>query len=325
MKMLARLGVAAVLLALAPFVLTPYQLSLATPIIAYGIALIGLNLLFGYGGLLSFGHAMFMAFGAYSVAVLGSRLGYNAFELQLLVAIVVSAVVGLLVGLLCLRHTRIFFSVLTLAFGMVFHSFLFKFYDLTGGESGISVRRPKLFGISLAHLDKTEFLNGPFYAVSAALLLVCFAIFLVILRSPFGLALQASRDNPTKTEYLGARVSWLRLIAFVLSAVYCAIGGAILAVSIGAADPEIAFWPQSGLMIFMIVLGGMAQPSGPLVGAIAFYVLQDWLMAHTPYWRAALGAALIIMVVFAPQGLTGLWRSIDWSFVHRLGLRKAHP
>lgn len=325
MTPLAKLGLVAVALALAPFVLTPYQLSLSTPVIAYGIALIGLNLLFGYGGLLSLGHAMFMAIGAYSVAVLGTRLNWNAFELQLLVAIAASAIVALGTGLLCLRHTRIFFSVLTLAFGMVFHSILFKFYDLTGGESGISVRRPKLFGMSFAHLDKTEFLNGPFYVVSAVLLVACFAMFLAILRSPFGRALQASRDNPTKTAYLGVRVAWLRGIAFVVSAVYCAIGGAILAVSIGAADPEIAFWSQSGLMIFMIVLGGLAQPSGPIVGAIVFYVLQDWLMAHTPYWRAALGVTLVLMVVFAPQGLTGLFRSIDWSWLQRVGLKRAHP
>jgi branched-chain amino acid transport system permease protein len=299
-------GVLTALLAGAPFVLGAYYATLVIPIVGYSIALLGLNLLFGYGGLLSFGHAMFMAIGAYSSAVLGTKLGVRSFEVQLMVAVFTSAAVAAAIGLLCLRYATIFFSMLTLAFGMIFHSFLFKLYDLTGGESGISVARPTLLGGSFAQMSKTTFLIGPFYWYSLALLVVMFALMALIVASPFGLALQAARDNPRKTEFLGVAIFKVRYVAFVISAVYCAVGGAVLAVSVGAADPELAFWTQSGNMIFIIVLGGLGQLLGPIVGSLSFTLLQDTLMANTQYWRFALGAALALIIVFAPRGLIGM-------------------
>lgn len=293
-------------LAAAPSVLGMYYTTLIIPIIAYSIALLGLNLLFGYGGLLSFGHAMFMAVGAYASAVLGTKLGVRSFEVQLLVAMLASGTIAALIGLLCLRYATIFFSMLTLAFGMTFHSFLFKFYDLTGGESGISVARPSLFGMNFTSISKTAFLVGPFYWYVLGVFLAMFAIMAVIVSSPFGLALKAARDNERKTAFLGVGVFRVRYVAFVLSAVYCAVGGAILAVSIGAADPEQSFWTQSGNMIFIIILGGLGQLFGPIVGSLSFTLLQDALMANTQYWRFAMGAALALIIIFAPRGILGL-------------------
>jgi branched-chain amino acid transport system permease protein len=289
-----------------PFVVSPYYATLVITMFAYSIALLGLNLLFGYGGLLSLGHAMFMAIGAYSVGLLGTRFGVRSFELQLLLAIVASGAVAALIGLLCVRYTTIFFSMLTLAFGMIFHSFLFKFYELTGGETGISVMRPSLLGMPFAKISKTAFLIGPFYWYVLVLFLSMFALMALVVNSPYGLALQAMRDNPRKTEFLGVPVLKVRYVAFVISAIYCAIGGAIMAVSIGAADPELAFWTQSGNIVFMLVLGGLGQLFGPLAGSGVFTMVQDLLMANTQYWRFVLGALLALIIIFAPQGLVGL-------------------
>jgi branched-chain amino acid transport system permease protein len=293
-------------LAGAPFALGPYYSTLVIPILAYAIALLGLNLLFGYGGLLSFGHAMFVAIGAYASAVLSTRYGILSFELHLLVAIVVSSAVAAIIGLLCLRYSTIFFSMLTLAFSMIFHSFLFKFYLLTGGESGISVVKPNLLGISYSKISKTAFLIGPFYWYILGLFTLALAVMARIVRSPFGLSLQAARDNAVKTAFLGVDVFKIRYVAFVISAAYCAIGGAVLAVSIGAADPELAYWTQSGNMIFITVLGGLGRLFGPIIGSISFTLLQDRLMANTQFWRAALGVSLMLIIIFAPQGLIGL-------------------
>lgn len=297
----------AVVLAIAlPFIVSPYYATLVITMFAYSIALLGLNLLFGYGGLLSLGHAMFMAMGAYSVGMLGTRFGLHSFELQLLVAVASSATAAALIGLLCVRYTTIFFSMLTLAFGMIFHSFLFKFYDLTGGESGISVARPSLLGFKFTGISKTAFLIGPYYWYVLSLFLVMFAAIALVVNSPYGLALKAMRDNPRKTEALGVPIMKIRYVAFVISAVYCAVGGAIMAVSIGAADPQLGFWTESGNLVFILVLGGLGQLFGPVAGAAAFAILQDSLMANTQYWRFGLGALLALIIIFAPQGLVGL-------------------
>jgi branched-chain amino acid transport system permease protein len=287
-------------------VLPPYQLTLMIPFFSYAIALLGLNLLFGYTGLLSFGHALFLGIGAYSAAVVTSKTGLRSFELILALAIFVAVAVAIPVGLLCVRYTKIFFGMLTLAFGMLFHSFLFKFYAITGGDEGMTVRRPSLLGMDLAALDKTAFLAGPFYFYCLALLALGAFVMWRIVHSPFGLHLRAIRDNPGKAQYLGVRVRRFRLWAFVISAAYGAVGGAILAINTGLADPEIAYWTQSGNLVFMTVLGGFGNFLGPAVGALAFIFLQDHLMSATQYWRFLMGAILIAIVVVLPRGLTGL-------------------
>ncbi len=151
-----------VIMALMPFIASPYVLLLMLPFIGYSIALLGFNLLFGSTGLLSFGHALFLSVGAYTAAALTSKFGVLSFELLLLAAALLSGLLSLVVGALCVRYTRIFFGMLTLAFGMLFHSFLFKFYSVTGGDQGMRVLRPLLLGMEWRG-GKTAFLTGPFY------------------------------------------------------------------------------------------------------------------------------------------------------------------
>ncbi|MBC7940558.1 MAG: branched-chain amino acid ABC transporter permease [Chitinophagaceae bacterium] len=295
------LGLAAV-----PSLAEPYYVTLVLPAFAYAIALLGFNLLFGTTGLLSFGHALFVAVGAYGAAVLSSRMGVRSFELILLVSGLAAVLAAVPVALLAVRYVRIFFGILTLAFGMLFHSFLFKFYDLTGGDTGIRVLRPTILGMDWKELDKTAFLIGPFYYTCLLLTVLLGLVMWRIVHSPFGLHLTAIRDNPTKAEYLGVRVRLFRFIAFLISAFYAAIGGVILAINTGQADPELAYWTHSGELVFMTVLGGFASFFGPLVGAFTFIFLKSELMGMTQYWRFFLGVTLAVIVIVFPRGLMGL-------------------
>lgn len=303
-------------LLLLPAVAQPYYVTLVLPAFAYAIALLGFNLLFGYTGLLSFGHALFVAVGAYAAAVLSSKLGVKSFELIVLISGLVAVVAAIPVALLSVRYVRIFFGILTLAFGMLFHSFLFKFYDLTGGDTGIRVLRPTLLGNGYEGLDKTAFLIGPFYYYCLALLVVLGIVMWRIVHSPFGLHLVAIRENPRKAEYLGVRVRFFRLIAFLISAFYCAVGGVILAINTGQADPELAYWTHSGELVFMTVLGGFANFFGPLIGAFTFIFLKSELMGATQYWRFWLGAILAVIVVVFPRGLVGIGQAL-WAKVRK--------
>ena len=284
-------------LGVVPILAPPYYANLLVPFFGYAIALLGFNLLFGYTGLLSFGHAMFLGLGAYGAAVMSGVLGLRSFELSLIAVVLAAVVVALPIGLLCVRYTGIFFGMLTLAFGMLAHSVLFKFYHLTGGDSGMRIPRMHILGLEFAAYNKIELLAGPFYYYCLGLLVVLGFVMWRIVHSPFGLHLAAIRENPRKAEYLGVRVRLFRLTAFLISAFYCAVGGAILAINTGQADPELAYWTHSGELVFMTVLGGFANFFGPLVGAFSFIFLKSELMGLTQYWRFFLGVTLVLIVV----------------------------
>ena len=299
-------GVGVLALGLVPTLAPPFYSNLLVPFFAYAIALLGFNLLFGYTGLLSFGHAMYLGLGAYAAAIVAGVLGIRFFEVVLVTAALGAVVVALPIGLLCVRYTGIFFGMLTLAFGMLAHAFLFKFYHLTGGDSGMRVPRMRILGLEFDAYNKIELLSGPFYYYCLALLVIAGFGLWRIVNSPFGLHLRALRDNPQKAEYLGVRVHQFRLAAYVISAVYAAMGGAILGFRIGLADPELVHWTHSGHLVFMTVLGGFSNFFGPIVGALSLTLLQDQLQSITQYWRFVLGAILAAIVIFFPRGLAGI-------------------
>jgi len=304
------LFVAVVALAAAPHVANIYYVSLGIPFMAYAVALLGFNLLFGYGGQLSFGHALFLAIGAYSSALAVRLTGNAAFELMLLFAVAAALAISIPLAWIASRFSGIFFGMLTLSFGMLFYSFLNKFYDLTGGDSGMNVPQPSLLGIDFSQVDKMGFLTGPFYYYCLALLIVSAWIMWRIVRSPYGLHLQASRDNEVKASYLGVKVRQVRAVAFVISAIYGSVGGAMLAISTGLADPELSYWQQSGHLVFMAILGGYQELIGPIAGALIFILLQDELQAATQYWRFFLGVVLALLVIGMPGGLLGTAKQI---------------
>ena len=300
----AVLGVVALMLL--PVMAPPYYATLMIPIFGYAIALLGFNLLFGYTGLLSFGHAMFLGAGAYGAAVMAGVLGIRLFETMLLAVVLCTMIAAVPIGFVCVRNVGIFFGMLTLAFGMLFYSFLFKFYHVTGGDSGMRVPRMKILGLELAQYNKIELLAGPFYYYCLALLIIAALLMWRIVHSPFGLHLKAIRDNARKAEYLGVHVHRCRLAAFVISAGFGAAGGAILGFRIGLADPELVYWTHSGQLVFMAVLGGFSNFFGPIIGAFAYILLQDQLQSLTQYWRFVLGAILALIVIAAPGGIAGI-------------------
>jgi branched-chain amino acid transport system permease protein len=298
-------AVLAVLIAL-PLALSPYRVLLMLPFMAYGVILLGLNLLFGYTGLVSFGHALFVGIGAYTAAVLTAQ-GVRSLEAIVLLAAGLGALAAALVGALCVRYVKIYFGMLTLAFGMVFYTFLLKFYRLTGGDEGMPVLRPLLLGLNLDGMSKTAFLVGPYYYYCLGVLVLAAAVMWRIVHSPFGLCLRTIRDNPTKAEALGVGVTRYRWYAFVISAVFAAVGGALLAPPTGNVDPTLAYWTHSGNLVFMVLLGGFASFFGPVLGAFVFIFLQDAVMSVVPYWRLVFGAILAAIEIFAPGGLMGFF------------------
>ena len=306
-----RVGPAALLVTVAvalavPRIAPTYHVTLMLPFMAYGIVLLGLNLLFGYTGLVSFGHALFLGIGAYTGAFLTTHTKVRSLELILVVAVIAAFAVAAPVGALCVRYVKIYFGMLTLAFGMLFYTFVLKFYHLTGGDEGMRFLRPSLLGQPLADMSKTAYLVGPYYYYSLALLVLAAALMWRIVHSPFGLCLRTVRDNPLKAESLGLSVPAYRWYAFVISAVYAAAGGVLLATPTGNVDPTLAYWTHSGNLVFMTLLGGFASFFGPLLGAFAFIYLQDTVMSVFPYWRLVFGAILAALVIFAPTGLAGL-------------------
>jgi branched-chain amino acid transport system permease protein len=306
-----------VALALLPSVVPPYYAGLMIPFFGYAIALLGFNLLFGYTGLLSFGHAMFLGLGAYGAAVMSGVFGVKSFELVLAAVILGSALVALPIAFLCARYVGIFFGMLTLAFGMLFYSFLFKFYHVTGGDSGMRVPRMNILGLAFERYNKIEFLAGPFYYYCLALLIIAGLLMWRIVHSPFGLHLKTIRDNSRKAEYLGVHVHRFRLAAFVISAAFGAVGGAILGFRVGLADPELVYWTQSGQLVFMAVLGGFSNFFGPIIGALTYILLQDQLQSLTEYWRSMLGVILALIVIGFPEGISGLAIVLRRRFARR--------
>ncbi|MGH7312117.1 MAG: branched-chain amino acid ABC transporter permease [Candidatus Rokuibacteriota bacterium] len=295
--------------ALLPLAGRDYYATLMLPFFGYGIALLGLNLLFGYTGLLSFGHALFVAVGAYTAAYLTGVFGVLHFELILVSAAGAAALIAVPTGLFAVRYVKIYFGMLTLAFGMLFYSFLFKFYHLTGGDEGMRVLRPVLLGQPLAGLDTVPFLIGPYYYYCLALLVVAALVMWRIVRSPFGLCLRAIRENPAKAASLGVSAQRYRFYAFLIAGVFGGVGGVLLAVPTGLADPLLAYWTHSGNLVFMLLLGGFTNFFGPILGAFVFIFLQDQVMSLTQYWRFVFGAILALVVIFFPHGLLGILSS----------------
>jgi len=277
---------------------------------AYAITVIGFNLLFGYTGLLSFGHALFMAVGAYTAAFLTSKFSIHYMELVLVVAVIVASVLAALIGAICVRYIKIYFAMLTLAFGMLFYTFLLKFYYLTGGDEGMRVLRPYLLGFNFSDVPKMQFLTGSYYLYTFVILTILTFVMWKIISSPFGLCLKAIRDNPEKAEYLGVSVRKYRWYAFVISGAYAAIGGALLAPAIGQVDPGLTYWTHSGTLVFMTLLGGFENFFGPLIGGVVYIFLQDKVMSLTQYWRFIFGGILAFIVIAAPGGIAGMISSL---------------
>jgi branched-chain amino acid transport system permease protein len=296
----------AVLLLAFPYVASSYQ----TILLAYGlvmaIAALGLNMLLGYTGLLSFGHAVYFGSAAYGAAFVVKYLGITSMEAFLAAGLLSGLLIAAVFGFICVRYTRIFFSILTLALSQVLWSLALKFFWITGGTDGIRIPTPTLLGnLFGTPSDKVLFIAHRYYYYVLVIFAVCVGLIWLILHSPFGKSLQAIRDNEVRAESIGIRVRRHRWIVFVLSGMFAGVAGVLWAPLNGLATPDALYWPFSGEIVFMAVLGGFRTFSGPIVGAIAFNYLKSYAVGRTEYWQLLIGVVLIVLVLVMPEGIMG--------------------
>ena len=304
---------AAAVLALLPSIVSPYTLIVVSHVLILAIACLGVNLLLGYAGLLSLGHAAYFGLGAYAGAFL-RVFGYlTSFEAYLLSGLAASTTAAALVGLLCLRATRIYFTILTLAFVQVIHSLfvaghVFRLAGDVGqglyfaGEGGLYLPRLTMAGIEVA----SDRFPGVLYYVIAAAFLGCALVMWRIVHSPFGKSLQAVRDNETRARFIGIPVGWCRWEAFVVAGAYAGLAGALAGELDRQVTPEQLHWLLSAEFVLAIVLGGSRHFLGPVLGAILLTLLEELALQVPLYHGMALGALLIAVVVAFPGGAAGL-------------------
>ncbi|HEV8472430.1 MAG TPA: branched-chain amino acid ABC transporter permease [Methylomirabilota bacterium] len=294
-----------VVLGVLPLVADQYQTILLSYGLVMAIAALGFNLLLGYTGLLSFGHSAYFGVGAYTVALMVKYLGVVSMELHLLAAVAGSVLITAIFGVACVRYTRIFFSILTMALSQVLWSLAFKFFWVTGGTDGLRVPTPTLLGVVQGKGDKIAFLAHAYYYYVLGVFVLCTALMWVIVNSPFGRALQAIRDNETRAQFIGIQIWRYRWIAFMVSGVFTGVAGALWVPLNGLTTPDILHWTFSGEIVFMTVLGGFRSFTGPIVGAVVFNYLKTYAVGYTVYWQLLLGVVLVVLVLSLPTGIVG--------------------
>lgn len=262
-----------------------------------GLFAVSLNLLVGYTGLLSFGHAMFYGLGAYAFAILlrTGDMGIPAAALAALAIVVASA---LLIGLLCVRLTHVYFAFLTLAIQMLFYSVLIAWSDVTGGEQGLigGVPKPVFFGVDLAR-------PAPYFIFNVVIFVGSMLILHRIVKSPFGAALRMIRDNSQRAVFLGVNVQRTKLAAFVIASAFAGVAGMLMSLYVSGAYPNFAFWTTSGEGLFMIMLGGVTVFLGPAVGAGLLIVLEALVANYSSYHGLALGLAILVSALGLRKGV----------------------
>ena len=274
-----------------------YTLTLFTRILVFALAAVGLNIALGFGGMVSFGHAMYMGLGAYMVLLMHGA-GVDSGWLQLLAIGVVVGIVALAVGWIALRTRGIAFIMITLAFSQLFF-FLFVSLSAYGGNEGMTLPQLSQFG---AFSDNA---TARYYAVLACLGAAVYGTHRII-GSRFGLVLRATRVNERRVEAVGTAALPYRLTAYVLSALVCAVAGFFLANLTGFVSPAYLAWTVSGELIVMVVLGGVGTVVGPVVGAVGLLLGEEVLKGWTEHWMMILGPLIVLMVLVLRGGLWGL-------------------
>jgi branched-chain amino acid transport system permease protein len=264
---------------------------------AFGLFATSLNILVGYGGMVSFGHAMFFGGGAYAFGLLMQK-GGASIPVAILGAIVFCALLGLIIGAICVRLKEIYFSFLTLAFQMLIHSIIITWTSLTGGDQGLMGGIPRVWGsLNLADVQTL-------YWFSCVLGVVCLFLMRYILQSPFGYTLRMVRDNADRAQFLGINVWRVRLYAFILASCFAGVGGVIMALFVSGAYPEFSYWTMSGEAVFMILMGGLHAFIGPVVGAGLLMVFNDIITRTTEYHGLALGIIVLFFALGLKRGMT---------------------
>jgi len=297
---------AGVLLAAAglPFILLAlgeaFYIGFATRLLIFALAATSLNFIVGYGGMVAFGHAAFFGGGAYVVAFL-MQAGIVSAWIAWPLAILATVVAALAIGALSLRTRGVYFIMITLAFAqMIYYSIISL--QSAGGDDGLPLAQRS----TLAPLDLAS--DTTLYWIALATLAICLIALRRLARSPYGRALAGLRQNEQRMEALGFPVDRLKLVCFVIGAGVAGLAGALLANQEGLASPNLLYWTQSGMLLVMVILGGVGQRYGGVLGALVLLGLEEALGQITEYTHLVIGLALLAVVLFAPHGLAGLAR-----------------
>lgn len=276
----------------------PFLLTLFTRIVIMAIAAVSLNLILGYGGLVSFGHAAYIGVGGYTVGILAFH-GVHAAWIQWPLAVIISGIVAALIGMLSLRTKGIFFIMITLAFSQLVY-YLGNGAFAYGGDDGLNILKRSDFG-GLINLD-----NRPtFYYLCWVILLGTIYFVHRTVNSRFGMVLQGAKSNDRRMATIGFPVHRYQLTAFVIAGMICGLAGVLTATFTGFISPAMMHWSRSGDLIVMVVLGGMGSLFGPVFGTVAFLLLEEVLSSWTEYWKIVFGPILVLVVLFARGGIDG--------------------
>lgn len=285
----------------APLLGGDFYLGLAARILIFALAASSLNLILGFGGMVSFGHAAFVGVGAYTVGVL-MQAGISSAWIAWPAAMAVAALFALLIGAISLRTQGVYFIMITLAFAQMLY-YLAVSFKAYGGDDGLALPGRSTLGLGL---DLAS--DSTFFYVTLTLSVLAFAAVWRLLNARFGHTLQAIRENETRMEAIGFAVYRFKLTAFMIAGALAGLAGALLANLGSFVSPSMMQWQQSGLLMVMVILGGVGHLWGGVIGAVVFLLLEEVLSDYTIYWQFFLGALLLAVVLVAPNGLMSLLR-----------------
>jgi branched-chain amino acid transport system permease protein len=284
---------------------------------AFGLFATSLNLLVGYTGMISFGHGMFFGLGAYGFGLIMQRTGLPI-PVAFIGTLLITAVVAVVIGAICVRLKEIYFAFVTLAFQMLIHSVILSWVWLTGGDQGLrgGIPRPAFLGIDLSN-------HMHLYVTSCALLVIGLLLMRQIAQSPFGYTLRMIRDNATRASFVGIDVWRAKLTIFVLAALFASTGGIIMCLFVSGAYPEFAYWTISGEGIFINMLGGVTTFLGPMVGTVLLLILNDTVTRLTEHYGIVLGIVILFFALGLRKGLMDF--AVEWYEQRRDGANGRTP
>ncbi|HET7255110.1 MAG TPA: branched-chain amino acid ABC transporter permease [Xanthobacteraceae bacterium] len=276
-----------------------FLMSLFTRIVILAMAAVSLNLIMGFGGMVSFGHAAYLGIGGYAIGILAKE-GINSGFVQWPLALAMSALFALAVGALSLRTRGVYFIMITLAFAQMVY-YVAIGLDRYGGDDGMTIYKRSQFGDLINLSNKTAF-----YYLCLLLLLLAVYIVWRIVNSRFGMVIQGARSNDRRMRAIGFPTYRYKLVCFVIAGTICGLAGALLANHTDFISPAMMHWTRSGDLIVMAVLGGMGTVFGPVIGAVALLVLEEALSGVTEYWQIIIGPIFLLVVLFARGGIDGM-------------------
>jgi len=282
------------------FIPSSYVSYLATQILITALYAISYNLLFGYLGYISFGHAAFFGVGAY-VATFILRGLSSSVLLSIVGGLIGGGITGFLIGIFCLRHTKLYFAMVTLAFAQIIWAVAYKWRAVTNSRAGLVVPTGKITFLPTINLFDSE----NFYYMALVIVIICLFLLWKIVNSPFGYTLRAIRDNGERAEFVGIQVKRHLLTAVVMSAMFSGVAGALSASLVGMVNPDCLYWTNTAAGLLMAILGGFRFFLGPAVGAFIWLGIKEVIITYTLYWQIVLGLILALVVIFLPGGVLG--------------------